>query len=166
MSWTKTARCAVCCRVGQMHRSPQHQHHSLVPAVAAVAVWALVLTGGWVLWRICATSPTMRMTPPNWPKCNRTGRFRTAPCPLRFPNWAARSPARFQTGQPQLLLTTPPSLVRPGPSMSRSQLVLSASEPSPNRPWVRISLTTPSFRRPSSRPTCSKPKADMRHADY
>ncbi|NOC44301.1 cytochrome b/b6 domain-containing protein [Ruegeria sp. HKCCD7559] len=27
---------------------PPHQHHSLVPAVAAVAVWALVLTGGWV----------------------------------------------------------------------------------------------------------------------
>ncbi|WP_299894064.1 cytochrome b/b6 domain-containing protein [uncultured Ruegeria sp.] len=27
---------------------PPRQHHSLVPAVAAVAVWAFVLTGGWV----------------------------------------------------------------------------------------------------------------------
>ncbi|WP_171237792.1 cytochrome b/b6 domain-containing protein [Ruegeria sp. HKCCA5763] len=27
---------------------PPRQHHSLVPAVAALAVWAMVLTGGWV----------------------------------------------------------------------------------------------------------------------
>ncbi|NOD91848.1 cytochrome [Ruegeria sp. HKCCD4884] len=27
---------------------PPHQHHSLVPALAAVAVWGMVLTGGWV----------------------------------------------------------------------------------------------------------------------